>query len=223
MSSFILETPIFQEAKIVSSQDPKKAIFRMTMQTGNEVNQNKRMYPLDVLRGGMKNNDERIKRRAMLGEMDHPVPSGNETFDGIRQTTVQLKEASHIVRDYDFKGNHLVGELETTSTPNGAILLGLLKDKSGIGLSMRGMAELEKQGDVNVVKAPLYIITFDSVSLPSHKSAIVDFNEMRFESLSVLTESCNGVVCTPDGKCYLGNYFDKLVESKIIKFFDKWV
>ena len=225
MSSFILETPIFQEAKIVhqgKEKDAKKAIFRMTMQTGNEVNQNKRMYPLEVLKGGMKNNDERIKRRAMLGEMDHPVPSGNETFDGIRQTTVQLKEASHIVRDYDFRGNHLVGELETTSTPNGAILLGLLKDKSGIGLSMRGMAELEKQGDVNVVKAPLYIITFDSVSLPSHKSAIVNFDEMRFESLSMLTEGCSGVVCY-GGTCYLPDYFDQLVETKIIKFFDRWV
>ena len=223
MSSIIIESPIFQEAKIVHNKDPKKAIFKMTMQTANDVNQNKRMYEKHVLAEGMKNNDERIKRRAMTGELDHPVPQGNEAYDGVRQTTVQLKEASHLIRDYGWNGNHLVGELETTSTPNGAILLGLLKDRVGLGLSMRGLGELERRPDgVNVVKAPLYIITFDSVSLPSHKSAVVDFNECRFESLNLIQESC-GTICTPDGTCYLPNYFDKLVESKVIKFFDRWI
>jgi len=223
MSKFLVEGSIFQEAEIVKTK-PNKAIFRMTMQTADEINQNKRLYPKQVLSEAMSNTKERMDRRAFLGEMDHPVPSGNDTFDGIRQTTVSLKDVSHLVRDYEFNGNRLVGELETTSTPNGQILLGLLKDKSGIGLSMRGMAELDKQGNVNVVKSPLYIITFDTVSLPSHKSAIVDFNEMRFESLNVIREDCkSGVICTPNGRCFLPDYFDRLVETKVIKFFDKWV
>lgn len=221
MSNFIIEGAIFQEAQIIKS-DPKKAIFRMTMQTADEINQNRRMYPKTVLGDAMNQCKERMARRAMLGELDHPVPSGNESYDGVRQTTVQLKEASHIIRDYEFKGNHLIGELETASTPNGQIFLGLLKDRSGVGLSMRGMAELERRNEVNVVKAPLYIITFDAVSLPSHRSAVVDFNEMRFESLNLIQESC-GTICTPNGQCFLPDYFDKLVESKVIKFFDRWV
>lgn len=222
MSKLIIENTIFQEAEVVKTT-PTKAIFRMTMQTCDEVNQNKRLYPKPILEEGMANTRERMYRRSLLGEMDHPIPTGNETFDGIRQTTVQLKEVSHLIRDYQFEGNILKGELETTSTEQGRNFFGLLKDKIGVGLSMRGLGEIERENDINIVKGPLYIITFDAVTLPSHKSAVVDFNEMRFESLNVIHESSCGVICTPGGQCYLPNYFDKLIESKIIKFFDRWV
>jgi len=114
----------------------------------------------------------------------------------------------------------LVGEIETSSTPNGAILHGLLRDKSGLGMSMRGLAELERREDFNVVKDPLMVVTYDAVSLPSHKAAVVDFNEMRFESHMLNEQS--GLVCL-NGRCFLPNYFDKLVERKIITFFDNWV
>jgi len=201
MPHFIIETPIIQEAQ-VKKQEPGKAIFRMTMQTVDEVNQNKRMYPRDALSEAMEDCKARI-----------------------RQTTVLLKEVSHLLRDYEIKGNHIVGELETTSTSNGAKLLGLLRDKCGIGLSMRGMAELAQREDgINVVKKPLMVITYDSVSIPSHAAATVNFNDMRFESLNVLTENTRaGTICTPDGRCFLANYFDKLVETRVIEFFQVWV
>jgi len=217
MSSFIMENALMQEAKIVS-ETPGKAIFRCTIQTADDINANKRMYPMSVLENGMQNCTPRMKTRAFLSELDHPIPQGG-TFDQIRQTTVQLSQVSHIIRDYEWKGNHLVGEMETTSTPNGGILYGLLKDKSGIGFSMRGLAELERLTEYNRVKGPLTIIAFDAVSQPSHKAAVVNFNEMRFES-SMLTESA-GQVCI-DGRCFLPDYFDKLVESKVVTFFDKW-
>jgi hypothetical protein len=223
MTNLITEGVILQEAQIVKS-DATKAIFRMVMQTADEVNQNKRKYPQSVLSEGMKNCEDRIKNRRMEGELDHPVPSGAAVFDGVRQTTVLLKEASHLIRDYEWEGNRLIGELETLSTPNGKTLLALLKDRVGIGLSMRGMAELEHQRDIKIVKGPLYIITFDAVSTPSHKSATVNFSELRFESKNLITEGCNsGVVCTPDGKCYLPDYFQYLVEHKIITFLDRWI
>lgn len=218
MSSFILESAIIQEAKIVK-KSPGKAIFRCTIQTADDINANRRMYPRFVLESGMQNCGSRMRSRAFLSELDHPIPMGGQ-FDQIRQTTVQLKEVSHIIRDYDWKGNHLVAEMETTSTPNGAILRGLLEDKSGIGFSMRGLAELERLQEYNLVKGPLTIIAFDAVSQPSHKAAVVNFNEMRFES-TMLTENA-GMVCV-DGRCFLPDYFDRLVESKVVSFFDTWV
>ena len=132
-----------------------------------------------------------------------------------------LEKVSHIVRDYDFKGNHLVGEMETTSTPNGGILFGLLKDKTGVGFSMRGLAELERLQDHSVIKSPLTIISFDAVSAPSHRSAVVDFNEMKFEQ-SMLFENKSGTICI-DGKCFMQYYIDKLIETKVIKFFERWI
>lgn len=219
-SSLIIESSILSEAKIVS-QTPSKAIFRCPIQTVDEVNQNHRMYPSGVLKEGMGNCDGRMKRRAFYSELDHPLPSGNQSVDGIRQTTVSLEKVSHIIRDYEFRNNVLVGEMETTSTPNGGILLGLLKDKTGVGFSMRGLAELERKQDFNEVKSPLTVIAFDAVSMPSHKSAVVDFNEMKFEQ-EVLFESPSGLICV-NGRCFMPDYFDKLVETKMIKFFDRWV
>jgi hypothetical protein len=219
MSALIFEQSIFSEANIVK-KTPSKAIFTCPIQTVDEVNQNNRMYPSAVLSEGMGGCEGRMKRRAFYSELDHPIPSGNDQIDGIRQTTVSLKEVSHIIRGYEFKNNMLFGEMETTSTPNGNILFGLLDDKTGVGFSMRGLAELDRQQDHNVVKSPLTIIAFDAVSMPSHKSAVVDFNEMKFES-KMLFESKSGVVCM-NGRCFMPNYFDKLVETKMIKFFDKW-
>jgi hypothetical protein len=218
--SLIIEQSLFSEATMIK-ESPTKAIFRCPIQSVDEVNQNHRLYPSSVLDEGMGNCSSRMKRRAFYSELDHPIPSGNQQVDGIRQTTVSLKEVSHIIRSYEFKGQHLYGEMETTSTPNGGILLGLLRDRTGVGFSMRGLAELERKQDYNEVKGPLTIIAFDAVSMPSHKSAVVDFNEMKFES-KMLKESASGLICV-DGRCFMPDYFDKLVETKVISFFDRWV
>ena len=77
MSAYIMESAIFNEAEIVK-QTPKKAIFRNIIQTCDEVNQNRRMYPGSVLKEGMGNCTPRMKRRAFLGELDHPFPQGNQ-------------------------------------------------------------------------------------------------------------------------------------------------
>jgi len=220
MGSLIIEQTIFSEAKMIK-ETPSKAIFRCPIQTVDEVNQNHRLYPSGVLSEGMQQCDGRMKRRAFYSELDHPLPTGNDNVDGIRQTTVSLEKVSHIIRDYEFRNNTLVGEMETTSTPNGGILLGLLKDKTGVGFSMRGLAELERKQDFNEVKSPLTVIAFDAVSMPSHKAAVVDFNEMKFES-HLLFESPTGMVCL-NGRCFMPNYFDKLIETKMFQFFDKWV
>lgn len=220
MSSLIIEQSILSEAKIIK-ETPSRAVFRCPIQTFDEINQNGRMYPRLVLGEGMNGCEERMKRRAFYSELDHPFPTGNQQIDGIRQTTVSLKEVSHILRNYDWKGNMLIGEMETTSTPGGQILFGLLQDKTGVGFSMRGLAELERLKDHNVVKSPLTVISFDAVSMPSHKSAVVDFSEMKFES-EMLFESQSGLICAGE-RCFLPDYFDKLVETKVIEFFDRWV
>jgi len=219
-SNLIVEQSIFSEAAIVK-QTPTKAIFRCPIQTVDEVNQNHRMYPKSVLSESMESCSPRMKSRAFFSELDHPLPTGNQAVDGIRQTTVSLNEVSHIIRDYEFRGNNLVGEMETTSTPKGQILFGLLRDQAGLGFSMRGMAELTQLENYNVVKSPLTVIAFDAVSSPSHKSAVVDFKEMKFEQ-NMIFEQKSGMICA-NGRCFMPDYFDKLIETKMIKFFDRWI
>jgi len=219
-SKLIIEQEIFSEAKIIK-ETATRAIFRCPIQTTDEINQNGRLYPSSVLGEGMGHCDPRMKRRAFYSELDHPLPVGNDQIDGIRQTTVTLNNSSHIIRDYEFKQNVLIGEMETLSTRKGQTLFSLLQDKTGVGFSMRGLAELERLKDHNIVKSPLTIIAFDAVSMPSHRAAVVDFNEMKFEQ-NMLFESESGLICV-DGKCFMPNYFDKLIETKVINFFDKWV
>ena len=219
MPVFLNEGAIYQEAQNVKNL-PGKAVFKMVLQDADIVNQNRRLYPKPVLEAGIEATSSRVKRKAFFGELDHPFITNDEAFNAQRQTTVSLEKISHIIRGFDFRGDQLVGEIETASTPNGSILLGLINDKAGIGMSMRGLAELERGEEYNTVRSPLTIIAFDSVSSPSHKAAVVDFNEMTFES-HLITESSN-LVCV-NGKCFLPNYFDKLVESKCVKFFEKWV
>lgn len=220
MSSFIIESAIFQESKIINN-DPSKAIFRSVVQTADDINQNNRLYPKKVLDDGMEGCRSRMKRRAFLSELDHPVSIGNDHFDTVRQTTVSLEKVSHLIRDWEWKGNDMVAEMETLSTPNGRILLGLLKDKSGIGFSLRGLAELERGEKYNTVKGPLSILSYDCVSNPSHIGACVkDFNEMTFESHMLIENT--STICI-NGKCFLPNYFDQLIENKSINFFQRWI
>jgi len=219
---FIMEAPILQEAEIVKTLK-NKSIFKCIIQTCDEPNRNKRVYPKSVLTQGMNDCRERMKTRAFMNELDHPIPSGNRQFDAVRQTSVMLDNTSHIITNYQFDGKKLVAEMETTLTDQGFKLNGLLKDKIGLGFSMRGMGDVQFINGHNTVKGPLTIISYDAVSRPSHQAAVVDFNQMKFENdSSMLTECDNGMICFKD-QCYLPNYFDKLVESQMIKFYGKWV
>jgi hypothetical protein len=221
MTSLIIESGLFSEADIVK-QTANKAIFRCPIQTFDEINSNRRKYPREVLSDSFKACEERMNKRAFYSELDHPLPTGNSQIDGIRQTTVLYKETSHIIRDYEF-GNHntIMAEIETLSTSNGKNLLALLRDKTGVGFSMRGLGELVRLEDHNLVKGPLQIVAYDAVTMPSHKAAVVNFGDMRFEQASLL--ECNsGVVCIGN-KCFMPDYFDKLIETKMIEFHTRWV
>jgi len=222
----IVESAIMQEPKIVK-QTPTKALFKMVIQDMDTPNRNKRIYPTAVVKEALENCEDRIKNRAFFGELDHPLLSGDNNVDGMRQSSVMLKDVSHIIRDIEITGNLVHGLVETLNTPNGKILLGLVQDKVGIGLSMRGMGELDKMpSGYSRVIGPLSIVSYDAVYRPSHAAAVVDFNEMRYESSSIIHESSiqegKNSICVGD-QCYLPNYFDRLIESCVIQFFDKWV
>lgn len=222
MTFLIIESSLFNEADIIK-QTSSRAIFRCPIQTYNEINSNKRKYPEDVLRDSFSACEERMSKRAFYSELDHPLPTGNSQIDGIRQTTVLFKRSSHIIRDYEFRGNNtIMAEIETLTTSNGKELFALLRDKTGVGFSMRGLGELVRMEDYNLVKGPLQVVAYDAVSMPSHKSAVVDFNEMRFEQKSLMECADSGIVCVGN-KCFMPDYFDKLIETKMISFYDRWV
>jgi hypothetical protein len=232
MTYFLSEQSILQEADVVHNKH-SKCIFRMAVQSADDENKNKRIYPYSVLNESIRESLPSVKARSFYGELDHPIPSGNSDFDEIRQTTVLLKEASHIITDFEWRGKILWAQFETLSKGYGLNLFGLLQDRTTIGCSMRGLAELQRKDGKAIVQSPLVIITYDIVSSPSHNIATVNEREVTFESMfynnsnvlceSNIKENNNGLICTKKGVCYLPNYFDKLVEKNIINFTKKWV
>jgi hypothetical protein len=217
----IIESAIAQMPKIEYKSDKDdKVVFKAILQTADEINANKRMYPRSVLEKGLRECKRDMLKRGKMGELDHPIPTGNEAFDEIRQTTVLLSEASHLILDYEWRGNQVWGLMETLPTPKGRILSSLLRAKTEIGTSMRGFGDLEDRGNYKVVLDPLVIITYDMVQKPSHSEALV--KEVTFENITRIQESASGLICK-DGKCYLPDYFDMLVRKSIIRFEKRWI
>jgi len=219
-SYFLQEQAILQEADLQKDKGDK-VVFRMVIQTADEVNNNHRIYPKDVLVEAMKNADDRIRSRSFYGELDHPILTQDSIFNQNRQTVVLLKEASHIIRDYQWEGNILFGEFESLSTPNGKILYELVREKTTIGVSMRGIGQTIDTNKGRIVKKPLTIITYDIVSKPSHSKAIIDERQITFESLQE-SENNKKLVCV-NNVCFVANHLDRLIESDIITFCKRWI
>ena len=217
MISSLQEKAVFGAPEKVKKYLDGKVVFETYLQEAGVKNQNKRIYPKDVIDDGLRRIEDKIKTRKFIGELDHPI-----TTNQVRQTTVMFKESSHLIREWGWDGNFLRGVVETLPyTENGKILSGLILDRIPVGFSLRGLADVQDSGTHQLVMAPLIVITYDSVSEPSNTKAVIQ--EIKNESLKLVTESKN-LICTSDGQCYLPDYFDELVERKIIQLQNRyWV
>lgn len=213
--------------------------FEAILQTCNDVNRNNRIYTREGLDYGINNINHRIKEKSLLGEMDHPIPTGNRKVDMVRQFTVKYDRVSHVFLELGWDGNKVISILETTDTPKGRILRGLAKQGIPVGFSFRGMGEVRDSSkrlgesiNIKEIIPPVHVVTWDCVSQPSHKIAkLIRINESDISSItdefgeyieeSVLQES-NGLICLNDGRCYLPNVFDKLVEQKVFRLRNKF-
>lgn len=230
-----LETPSMVSKPTNIKENTRKNWIRMEciLQTANDINKNKRRYPKKILEDGIKSVEKRIKEGSLLGELDHPV----DTKAG-RQVVVLFKEAAHRILDVYWDGNKLCGLIETLNTPNGNILKNIALQGVPVGWSFRGMGDVSQMNEngqnVLEVKGPLFVITWDSVSNPSHAIAkTFKINESSLEGLrkeasdTILHESsgitqCKDMVCTAEGVCYLPEQFDEFVDKKIITLINKY-
>ena len=224
---------IISEASSVTMSTPKKIKkvkdkIRMEciLQTYGDINRNRRRYGRKVLEEAVKSVNERIREGTFLGELDHPIDQ-----NPVRQVTVLYKNCSHRILDTGWSGNKLIGVVETLNTPNGQILKNLAMDIP-VGFSFRGMGEVKQLNEngetIFEVTGPLVVITWDSVSFPSHKEArMIKITEGVAKTIQESVgfncyHESDGRICTPDGICYLPNDFDKLVERKMIDIKKKY-
>ena len=137
-------------------------IMRGILQKANTLNQNGRVYPIDILEREVRNYQKFIAENRALGELDHPDSS-----------VVELKNASHIVREAYMQGDICYGSVEILDTPAGKILKSLVDSGVTLGISSRGVGSTRKEGDYQVVQDDFQLICWDFVTEPSTPGAFM--------------------------------------------------
>jgi hypothetical protein len=134
-----------------------------------------------------------MKSTETCGELDHPDSQ-----------VINLKNASHAIREVYWRGDEIWGKVEIFSdmgdlgTSSGRIAGALVKNGLLIGISSRGMGSLKQMGEVMEVQDDFELLTWDLVSNPSNPDSWMKngaLNESRFTYLdeyaktnSILTE-----------------------------------
>ena len=139
-----------------------KFLMKGVLQKADTLNQNGRVYPLDILRREVQNYQRFIDEGRALGELDHPDTS-----------VVELKNVSHVIRAAHMDGDVCYGTLEVLDTPNGQILKSLVESGIKIGISSRGVGSTRNEGGHQVVQDDFQLICWDIVSEPSTPGAFV--------------------------------------------------
>ena len=152
-----------------------KIVMKGILQKADTLNQNGRIYPTYVLEREIRNYQKFIVENRALGELDHPDSS-----------VVNLKNASHIVREAYLEKGVVYGTVELLDTPSGKILQSLVESGVKLGISSRGVGSTKKQGDYQVVQDDFQLICWDYVSEPSTPGAFmlpegktINSNELR--------------------------------------------
>jgi Prohead core protein serine protease len=139
-----------------------KIMMKGILQKADTLNQNGRIYPIEILQREIRNYQKFIVENRALGELDHPDSS-----------VVNLKNVSHIVREAYLDGGVVYGSVEILDTPSGKILQSLVESGVKLGISSRGVGSTKKQGDYHVVQDDFQLICWDYVSEPSTPGAFM--------------------------------------------------
>jgi hypothetical protein len=157
-------TPLSYDKKLLKEfkEQHGKMMLKGIIQRANTLNQNGRVYPTSILSREIMNYQKLIEENRALGECDHPESS-----------VVELKNASHIVREAKMQGDDVYGVIEILDTPSGKIIQSLIESGVTLGISSRGVGSTKRKGDTQVVQDDFQLICFDMVSEPSTPGAFM--------------------------------------------------
>ena len=170
-------------------------IMKGILQKAETLNQNGRVYPRAILEREIRNYQKFIKENRALGELDHPDSS-----------VVELKNASHNIKEAYMEGNIVYGTVEILNTPSGKILQSLVESGVTLGISSRGVGSTRPQGDMQIVQDDFQLICWDFVSEPSTPGAF-----MMKEGKEVSSQFINNVFNKTDR---IDRIFNDIMEWK---------
>jgi hypothetical protein len=171
----------------------KPLIVEGILATAEVKNGNGRYYARDLWDREMKKYSEQIKQRRAMGELDHP-----------ESQIINLKNVSHIISDYWWDGDNVMGKIEILDTPSGQILQALIHNNITVGVSSRGMGSLEQRGNVMEVQDDFELLCWDFVSTPSnpgsYMSVLREGKEYPTTNYSKVNSIIHEILCSK-GSC----------------------
>jgi len=199
----LLEYSVFtpKRSQLVEGLDgSKNMVVEGIVQRAEEFNHNGRRYPYETLKREVdKYMSGPIAENRALGELDHPESS-----------VINLKNASHNIKELWWDGNDLLGKIEILTTPSGNILKELFKNNITVGISSRGMGSVSQLGEGRVeVEDDFELLCWDFVSTPSTHGAFMKptgLNENRTYKqgkYTKLNSIISDIICTQSGICCL--------------------
>ena len=192
-------TPLPQSLNEAKVNPNKNLIVEGVVQRAGAVNENGRVYPLEILKREVdKYKEGPIAQNRALGELDHPESS-----------VISLKNVCHNIKDLWWEGDDLMGRIEVLNTPSGNILKDLFLNNITVGISSRGMGSVQPLGENTVeVQDDFDLVCWDFVSTPSTHGAYMKPTMMNESKTSTFTnkysklhELITDIICTQSGVC----------------------
>jgi hypothetical protein len=174
MTALITETLTYDQAGMIVEADEtghengrKSLYLKGIFIQGGVRNFNERVYPVREIAKAVERINEVMKKgESVLGECDHP-----------EELTINLDRVSHVITQMWMEGNNGMGKLKIVPTPMGQLIRTLIESDVKLGVSSRGVGNVDDRGEVSGFE----IITVDIVARPSAPDA---FPKPVYESLN---------------------------------------
>jgi len=164
--SLLIETHTLNYSPITLTENVNKETGNLMVEgilaTAEVKNGNGRYYSKELWQREMDKYNELIKERRSMGELDHPESS-----------VINLQNVSHLITEYFWDKDNVIGKIEILPTPSGNILKELIKNGVTVGVSSRGMGSLEQNGSVMEVQDDFELLCWDFVSTPSNPGSFM--------------------------------------------------
>lgn len=185
--TLLIETNSFKISPSMLTENVNKEtgnpIVTGILATAEVKNGNGRYYARNLWEREMSKYDELIKQRRATGELDHP-----------ESQVINLKNVSHLITDWWWDKDNVMGKVEILSTPSGNILKELIKSGVTVGVSSRGMGSLEQNGNVMEVQDDFELLCWDFVSTPSNPGSYMSILKEGKETFTYDYTNVNKIV-----------------------------
>ena len=196
MKKLLIETHAFKVSPQQLTENISEAgnlLVEGVLATAEVQNGNGRYYAKSLWEREMDKYQELIEQRRSMGELDHPESS-----------VVNLKNVSHLISEYYWDGDNVMGKIEILPTPAGNILKELIKHGVTVGVSSRGMGSLEQRNGMMEVQDDFELLCWDFVSTPSNPGSymhtIKEGKETQLHNYTKVNQIVTEILCSK-GSC----------------------